>query len=235
MGLAVSPYAPAWKTTTSSPISARGQLARRARARPAACTGTRRRCCVSVGSPGSRAADRDRVVALDDLAEVARRGELVVHPAVDDEERGAARLLAVDDAGDVDAGLADEVAPELDDDARLRQQRPHRAGHEVLEVRADRGEVQRRVALVVRDAEAAADVEVAHGPRRVVGEPQRELDGPALRLAEDLGVEVLRAGEDVEAEPVDVGRARARRAARARARRRRRTAAARRPSSCPSP
>ena len=72
--------------------------------------------------------DRDRVVAADDLAEVARGGELVVHAAVDDQEGLAAGHLAVDDPGDVDAGLADDVAAELEQDPRVREGRTYAGG-----------------------------------------------------------------------------------------------------------
>ena len=90
-----------------------------------------------------------------------------MQPAVDDQERLPARLLAVDDAGDVDAALADDVAAELDDDARVGQARGGSApSSSVGEVLADRGEVERLVLVEVRDAEAAAEVEVADRRRR---------------------------------------------------------------------
>ena len=52
---------------------------------------------------GQPVGHRDRVVAPDRLAEVARSGQLVMHPAVDDQERLAPRLLAVHHPGDVHA------------------------------------------------------------------------------------------------------------------------------------
>ena len=58
----------------------------------------------------------------------------------------------------------------------------------------------------IGDAESAADIEVADRQRRRVGEAQRQGDRLALRVAEDLGAQVLRPGEDVEAEKLDVGR-----------------------------
>ena len=57
------------------------------------------------------------------LAEVAGRREVMVQAAVGDQEHLAARDLAVDDAADVDAGLADQIAAELDHELRLRQLR----------------------------------------------------------------------------------------------------------------
>ena len=66
-------------------------------------------------------ADHHRIVLADHLAEVAGRREMVVQAAVGDEEHVAARNLAVDDAAHVDAGLADEIAAELDHDLRVRQ------------------------------------------------------------------------------------------------------------------
>jgi hypothetical protein len=55
---------------------------------------------------------------------------------------------------------------------------------------------------VVRDSEPTADVEVPHWFRRVLGQPQREVDGLLLGLAQDVGPQVLRTREDVEAEKV---------------------------------
>ena len=65
-------------------------------------------------------------------------------------------------------------------------------------------EVQRGVGVGVRDAEAAAEVEVAHRVGQLLGEVEQEVDRAPLRLDEDLGAEVLRAGEEVEAEEVEV-------------------------------
>jgi hypothetical protein len=49
------------------------------------------------------AGDRHRIVATDDLAEIARSGELVMHAAVGDEEGLAVALLAIEDPGEIDA------------------------------------------------------------------------------------------------------------------------------------
>ena len=65
----------------------------------------------------------DRIVLADHLAEVAGRREMMVQAAVGDEEDLAARDLAVDDAADVDAGFADQVAAEFDDELRAGQSR----------------------------------------------------------------------------------------------------------------
>ena len=56
----------------------------------------------------------NRIILADHLAEIAGRREAMVQAAVDDQEHTAALNLAVDDAADVDAGLADEIAPEFD-------------------------------------------------------------------------------------------------------------------------
>jgi hypothetical protein len=66
-------------------------------------------------------ADGDRVVLAHHLAEIARRRQVVVQPAVGHQEHLAARDLAVDDAGDIHARLADQVAAQFDHDAGLRQ------------------------------------------------------------------------------------------------------------------
>ncbi len=60
--------------------------------------------------------DDDRVVLADHLAEVAGGGQVVVQAAVGDQVGPAARDLLVDDPADVDARLADQIAPELHDD-----------------------------------------------------------------------------------------------------------------------
>ena len=129
----------------------------------------------------------------------------MVQTAVDDQEGLAARLLAIDDPGHVDAALADDVAAELDRRPARREAWGDRIGHQAREVVTDRGEIEWLVALEVRDAEAAADVQVADRCRGVLGELQGQRDRLALRLAEDLGIQVLRAGEDVESEQIQIG------------------------------
>ena len=66
-------------------------------------------------------ADGDRIVLADHLSEVARRGEVMVQAAVGDEKDLPARFLAVDHFGDIDAGLAHQIAPQFDHDFRRRQ------------------------------------------------------------------------------------------------------------------
>ena len=130
----------------------------------------------------------------------------MVHATVDDGVRLAARLLHVDHAGDVDAGLADEVATELERHLGLRQPRRDPLLEERAEPIPDPRDVEPLVLLEVGDPEAAAEVEVARLVVEVVGELEDEVDGARLGLHEDVGPQVLRAGEDVEAEHVDVGR-----------------------------
>ena len=111
---------------------------------------------------GRAIADDDRVVAADRLAEVARRGQLVVHAAVDDDERLAARDLAIDDPRDVDPALPHEEAPQLDDGARLGESRGDRPIDEFRQPFGDSAQIQRLVAGGVRDAETAAEVQQRH-------------------------------------------------------------------------
>ena len=143
-------------------------------------------------------ADADRIVLADHLAEVAARREMMMQAAVGDEEYVAARNLAVDDRANVDARLADEIAPELDHEPRLRQLAPG-ARDELREIGADGSEVERLLAREVGDAEAAAEVQHLHRRRRVLREAQRELVGLPLRVADRLRLEVLRSGVEVEA------------------------------------
>ncbi len=150
-----------------------------------------------------RSATAIEVVAPDHLPEVPRRRQLVVHPAVHDHVGRPAGLLPVDDPGDVHAGLADQIAAEFDDDAGLRQQRGDPLAQEPRQIVADRRQVEGLVPARVRDAEPAAEIEVPDG-RRHVGQPEDQVHGAPLRLADVVGAQVLRAREDVEALEVDV-------------------------------
>src|SRR5699024_11129263 len=85
--------------------------------------------------------DGQGVVPSDHLAEVARRGELMVHTAVDHDEGGASGDLAVHHTGDVHPGLAHEVAPELDADPNVAQHGAQSLTAEPVQVVADRCEV----------------------------------------------------------------------------------------------
>ncbi len=67
------------------------------------------------------------------------------------------------------------------------------------EVRADRREVEPLLARKIGNAEATAEVQEAHRRRRVLRQPQRQFVGLALRLADRLGLQVLRAGKEVKA------------------------------------
>ena len=71
-------------------------------------------------------ADQHRIILAQHLAEVAGRRQVMVQPAIGDEEHVAARHLAVDDATYVNTGLADEIAAQLDDQLRLRQRASQR-------------------------------------------------------------------------------------------------------------
>ena len=121
-----------------------------------------------------RGADRDREVAADHLAEVARRRQLMVQASVDDQKRLPPGVLAVQDPGHVDAAFADDVATQLEHHARLRKAGANHVVEQAGEVLADRGQVEGPVPFEIRDPEAAADVEVADRLRRGVRQPQRQ-------------------------------------------------------------
>src|SRR5258706_1840748 len=127
---------------------------------------------------------------------------MVVQAAIGNEENPAARKLAIDDPAYVDTRLADEIASELDDDARLRQVLLD-PRHERREPASRRAQVERLVAGEVGDAEAAARIEAARRRGRVRCEAQRELDRLLLRLADRGGAKVLRAAENVKAPEVE--------------------------------
>src|SRR4030095_9654934 len=114
-------------------------------------------------------ADRDGIVLADDLPEVAGGSKVVVQSAVSDKENVPSRDLAVDDATDIDAGLADEVAAELDDKTGLRKRCPRAARH-VAQVVADGSELERFLAREIGNAEAAADIEHTHRSGRRSGQ-----------------------------------------------------------------
>src|SRR3712207_5713723 len=109
-------------------------------------------------------ADGERIIAPDRLTEIARGGELVVKTAVDDDIDAAPGLLAIDDAGDIDAAFSHDVAPEFDDDANVREAGPDRVFHQIGQVVSDRGKVEGEVLLEVWDPEAASEVQVANRP-----------------------------------------------------------------------
>ncbi len=152
--------------------------------------------------------------------------------AVGHEEHLPARHLAVDHAADIDR------PPRRRGSARARRRAPRPAGRACASAASARRcspigcEIERLLAGEVRDAEPAADVDRPHRPGCVLRELRRQLERLALRLADRLGLQVLRPGEDVEPLEARDRAGRSRRAAPAPARRRRRTASARRPSSC---
>ena len=123
--------------------------------------------------------------------------------AVRDQKHLPTRLLAIDNPGHVYARLADDVAAQLDDHARLgqlgsepRQQLP--------QVRPDPRQIQGLVVGKVGDSESAAHVQVVQRGGCVLGQRQCKLDRLALCVAQGIGVQVLRPGEDVEAREVQV-------------------------------
>ena len=100
----------------------------------------------------------------------------VVHPGVGDDKVLLAALLAVDDAGQEDPGGAGYIAAHLAQD--LRPRRLERRADGVHELLRGRG-----LLVLVADAEAAADVEVAD-----VEAAGLELVDEAGALLDGLGV-----------------------------------------------
>ena len=109
MGLAVNPYAPAWKITMRSSTRASG----RTTLSPSRSRGVHRQP-TTVKAASSRivdaSADHQWVVPPDHLPEVARRRQLMMEPAINHQICLAAGYLAVNDLGDVDTTLTDDVA-----------------------------------------------------------------------------------------------------------------------------
>ena len=77
--------------------------------------------------------------------------------------------FAVDDAADVEARLADEIAAKFEDHLGVRQ-----AGIDTVqnlrEVAAEKGDIQPLVAGEVRNPKAAPNVQDAHRAGRMLGE-----------------------------------------------------------------
>ena len=92
------------------------------------------------------------------LAEIAGRREVMVQAAIRHEEHLTARNFPIDNAADIQARLAHEVAAEFDDQLDAWKL-ALRAIDELASGGADRREVERLLAREIRDAEAAADVD----------------------------------------------------------------------------
>src|SRR5882724_10029084 len=110
-----------------------------------------------------------------DLPEISGRSQVVVQAPVGYQEYLPPRDLAVDDAADINARFADQVAAQFDHDLGLGQASRHSV-HQPGEIGAYRSDIEGALARKVRNAEAAADIEQAHGRGRVHRELERELD-----------------------------------------------------------
>src|SRR5579884_2383638 len=136
----------------------------------------------------------DRVVGA-----VERGAQEIVHRAVDDHEALGGGGLAVDDARDEDARVADERAARLEHE---RERQPSQPGPERGGIGFRRG----RGFLVVGDAHAAAEVEVPQLRREPdVGELIEQMAHAAERVDEGRRVGELRADVAVEADRGHVG------------------------------
>lgn len=65
--------------------------------------------------------DGNRIVPPDDRAKVTRRRQLMVQAAIDDQEYLAVAYFPVDDAGEIDPRLSNQIAPKLDAEPGLGQ------------------------------------------------------------------------------------------------------------------
>ena len=113
-------------------------------------------------------ADDDRVVLADDLTKVAGSRQMVVQAAVGDEEELSVREFTVDDPGDVETGLADEIASEFDDEFRAGKI-ARGLLREFPEICGDGRQIERLFAGKIGNAEAAAEVQHAQGRGRKGG------------------------------------------------------------------
>ena len=103
--------------------------------------------------------------------------QVMVQAAVGDQEHLAARDLAVDDAADVDAGFADQVAAELDDERAPAAARVRARSTSAAQVGADRRQIER----AARPGKYGMPkppprFSTRTGAGACCGQPQRELD-----------------------------------------------------------
>jgi hypothetical protein len=99
---------------------------------------------------GEARGDRDRVIAPHDRAEIARGGELVMKASVGHQIGLPMARLAIDDPGQIDPGLSDQIATEFDEEVRIS----HRIGQSckaLLQRGADTGRIDRRIAGEIGD------------------------------------------------------------------------------------
>src|SRR3546814_17240286 len=100
----------------------------------------------------------DRVVAADDLTEIAAGGKLVVHAAIANDKSLAAALLPIDNAGEIDSRLAHQPATELKRKSGPAQ-RYWPGSQSLAERRTDPLDIKRLVSGEIRDANAAAKID----------------------------------------------------------------------------
>ena len=150
----------------------------------------------TIGSAsGAGCVDRADVV----VGVVERRADEVVHAGVEDDEGLGGALLDVHDLGDQDAGIADEDAAGLEQDA----------GAEIAEPAADDLGIggrrrRRRIVEPIGDAEAAAGVDVVDDVA-VGAQVADEVGEPLIGGVEGRQVGDLAADMHVDAADPDAG------------------------------
>ncbi|MNU98354.1 hypothetical protein D3C71_884590 [compost metagenome] len=147
----------------------------------------------------------DGVVALDDLAEIAGGGEVMVHAAIHHHEGSAARGLYRIHLRHIDAAGTGEETAGFDDDMGVGYQRMRL--YERLEVGnggTDRCKIERRFACEIGDAETAAEID---GFERLTERPGHARGkGNAVSPLGDkhVGIENLRAAVNMDADEIDI-------------------------------
>ena len=149
--------------------------------------------------------DRQRIIAPDDGAEIAAGRQLVMQPAVEDQEGLAAAVLAIDDARQIDPGLRDQPAAKLDGEAAVGQDRRARS-ERLFQRLPDRFDRQRLVPGEIGYAESATQIDQRRRVPRLVRQPGGQRDGGGLRIDDRLRIERLAARIDVKAAPVGTRR-----------------------------
>ena len=147
---------------------------------------------------------RHGIIATQQLPEIPRRGEHVVKPAVGDEERLAAAVLAVGHAGQIDARLAHQPAAKFECEA-ARAQRSRAFAKHVAQRLAQRINIERRLAREIGNSKATTEVYLGRFMSGLIGNLPGKRHARALRLDDRRPVEALRTGVEVQPAPVGPG------------------------------
>src|SRR5215470_13537635 len=127
----------------------------------------------------------------------------MVHATIDHQILTTPRFLVINDARNVNAAFTHDVSPEFDHDACAWHVWLDYGVEQDCQVSSNSGQVERLVPIEIWNAESAAEVDIADW-RRNFGQLQNEIDGSALRGAEDFRTQVLGPRKNVKSEELDI-------------------------------